>query len=235
MKTQDTAVSGKLLAVSSLRSRRATVLVEVLVIVALGLTGAKLAGWKPSLWFKKKPPPTAQVTQLQADLAKAEAQLEAVAAAQAAALAEERAKQDEQVRRAQQFTAGAADALRRVPGEHRVPEVLVAADLTGRAELALGLAIGGLPPEHQREILRIVDQLLSGKQADLEAARAALAEIEGEVRTLAQERDTLRDQAKALGREKAALATEVSTVRADLNAKVGEVVKIADALDQKQR
>jgi Skp family chaperone for outer membrane proteins len=204
------------------------------LIVVIGLGGATLAGWKPLQIFRKKPP-TEQVTALQAELARAQAQLEATRAAEAAALQAERERQVEQVRRAQQFTAGAAESLRRVPAAHRVPEVLTAADLTGRAELALGLAIGGLPAEQQREILRIVDQLLSGRTADLEAARQALAAIEADVRTLARERDTLRAAAAELGREKAQLTAQVHTVRADLDAKVGEVVKIADELDRTTR
>jgi hypothetical protein len=231
MSTQPSAFSGQW---SAARRRGAVDPVSLALIVVLGLGGATLAGWKPFQIFRKKPP-TEQVLALQAELAKAQAQLEATRAAEAAALAAERAKQEAQVRRAQQFVAGAGEALERVPAAHRVPEVLAAADLTGRAELALGLAIGGLPAEQQREILRIVDQMLSGRTADLEAARAALAEIEGEVRNLAKERDTLRQQAAALAREKSQLVATVDTVQADLTAKTGEVLKIADALDAKAR
>lgn len=216
------------------RSRGAVDPVTLALIVALGFGGAFAAGWKPSLWFKKKPP-TDQVRQLQAEAARLEAELEVARQAKVAAETAERARQEDQVRRAQQFVAGAGEALDRVPAPQRGPEVRVAADMVGRAELALGLAIGGLPAERQQEILRIVDQLLSGKQADLEAARAALAAIEADVRTLARERDALRQEAEAKARQARELQAKVGTVQADLQAKTGEVLKIADALDAKAR
>jgi Skp family chaperone for outer membrane proteins len=218
----------------NLRTKGAVDPVTLALIAALAVGTATLAGWKPLEIFRKKPP-TAQVTQLQADLARAQAALEAAEQARAAAAAAERAKQEEQVRRAQQFVAGAGEALDRVPAAHRTPEVVVAADLTGRAELALGLAIGGLPAAQQQEILRIVDQLLSGRQADLEAARAALAQIEGDVRTLAREREQLQREVQVRTGEVRELQATVGSVQAELTAKTNEVVTYAARADAKAR
>lgn len=218
-----------------LQSTRAAVdPVTLTLIVVLGLGGAHLAGWKPFRFLQKKPP-TEQVTQLQADLAKAQLELEAARQAKAAAEAAELAKKDEQTRAGQQMAEGAAEAISRIPAEHRTPESLLARDLLARANVRLAAAIGALPPAQQAEILRIVDQALSNVEADRQAAAAALAAKDAEIHRITLEREQIRLQLPVLEAKLEAKEAVAKTVQAELTVKTNEVLVIADKLDKKDR
>lgn len=205
----------------------------VLVVVVLG-GGAMLAGWKPSLWFKKKPP-TEQVTKLQADLAKAQADLAAARQAKADADQAERGKQEDQVRWSQQMAEGAADSLRRVPTEHRTAETQLAGDLLARANFGLAAAIGALPREKQAEILAIVDKALSGVQAERDEARAALQAKDRELQAVTIEREQVKAQLPILAAQLETKEAKAQAVLAELTVKTNEIKVYAATADAKDR
>lgn len=193
---------------------RGTVIVEVALIVAL-VGGAALAigNWKPFGWMEKKPP-TEQLSKLQSELDKTQADLREAQAREQAAAAAERAKQEKQVRYAQQMQSGAQEALERQPVEHRTEQTKLAVSLLNRSELALALAIGQLPPDQQAEILQIVDKALSAVASERDEAQRLLRAKDDELRAVTRERDAIKDalpelQAKVKEAEaKAAAKTE---------------------------
>lgn len=215
-------------------NRRGTVIIETIVIVAALGAAATLAGWKP-LQFLKPKPPTAQVTALQADLAKAQAELEAARVARADAAAAERARQEQQVRWAQQMASGAADTLLRQPAAHRTAETQLASDLLARANFGLAAAIGALPVDKQAEILAIVDKALSGVQVERDEARAALAAKDRELQAVTADREQIAQKLPILAAQLEAKEEAAQTVQAKLKAKTDEALVIAEKLDAKAR
>jgi hypothetical protein len=215
-------------------NRRGTVIIETIVIVAALGAAATLAGWKP-LQFLKPKPPTSQVTALQTDLAKAQAELEAARAARDAAAAAERARQEQQVRWAQQMASGAADTLLRQPAAHRTAETQLASDLLARANFGLAAAIGALPVDKQAEILAIVDKALSGVQAERDEARTALAAKDRELQAVTADREQIAQKLPILAAQLEAKESAAQTVQAKLKAKTDEVLVIAEKLDAKAR
>lgn len=206
-----------------IRSLRAAVdPVSLVLIAALALGGASLAGWKPFAFLKPKPP-TAQLTQLQADLAASQAALAQARLAAEEAARLESARQAEQVRWAQQMGEGAALALNRQPAEHRTAQTQLAGDLLTRANVGLADAIGGLPPAKQAEILSIVDRALSASQAERDEARAALAVKDAELRTVSAQRAEIAAQIPALTAKAARLSAEVAETQAAVTVKTNEV------------
>ena len=87
-----------------------------LILVALLALGAGVFGtsFKPLEIFKPKPP-VEQLTKLQDDLAKSQAETTAARKAKDDAIVAERAKADAQVRAVQQEAVGAALAAGRIP------------------------------------------------------------------------------------------------------------------------
>lgn len=203
------------------------------VVVVLGF-GAKLAGWKPSEMFRRKPP-TEQVTKLQTDLAKAQAEAEAARLQLAAAAAAERAKQEEQLRWSQQMGEGAADALRRLPVEKRTAETQLASDLLSRANFGLAAAIGNLPREKQAEIIAIVDKALSAVQAERDEARSALVAKDAELHALTIEREQVKAQIPVLQAQLETKAATARAVQAELTVKTSEVNAWAEKADLEKR
>jgi hypothetical protein len=67
----------------------------------------------------------------------------------------------------QQMVHGIPIALARAP---QTPEVVFATGLAKRASTGLAAAIGELPPDKQSEIAFLVEQALSAKQAEVDAA-----------------------------------------------------------------
>lgn len=217
-----------------MRNARAFALIET--VVALSLLGglAGVAGWKPLQLFKKRPP-TAQVTQLQADLAKAQAELEAARAIAAAAAAQERARQEEQVRWAQQMTTGAGEAIARIPPEHKTAESRLAADLIARGNFALALAVGDLSREKRIEILAIVDKALSGVQSERDQAVAALAVADSELQRVTRQREQIAAEIPILEAQLDTKAADARAIQAELTVKTVEVNSYAAKMDAKER
>lgn len=205
----------------------------VVVVVVLG-GGALLAGWKPLQVFRKKPP-SAEVTRLQTDLSAAQAELAAARKAAADAATAERAAQEEQVRNAQQMTAGASAALARQPAEHRTPQTQLASDLLSRAEFVLGRAIGGLPGDKQAEIVAIVDKALSGIQSERDEARRLLAAKDAELQAITIEREQIKAQIPTLAAQLEAKEAKAQAVQAKLEVKTTQLGIWADRADKRER
>lgn len=214
---------------------RGTIGIELLLIAGAALAvGVVAGGWKPAEWFRKKPP-TAELTVLQSKLSDAEARLKEAEAIAEAARQAERAKQEAQVRHAQQMQSGASEAIRRQPPEHRTPQTALASDLLNRAEFALGLAIGNLSPELRAEITAIVDGALSSVQAERDAAKAALLAKDAELRTVTRERDAIKDELPKLAAQVAQAERQADEIKAKVAAKVEEVKTVANVLDAERR
>lgn len=219
-----------------MRTNRGTIGVDLLLIAGVALAlGVVAGGWKPLDVFRKKPP-VAELARLQVELDKKTAELEAARLAKEAAQAMERAKQVEQVRYAQQMTAGAVESLSRQPVEHRTPQTALSSDLLRRSEFALGLAIGGLPVDKQAEIMKIVDQALSGVEAEREAAKAALAAKDKELKVVTSERDAFKAELPKLEAKVVAAEAKAEKIQAKVEEKVEELkgwAKLKDAAERK--
>ena len=202
--------------------------VVTLVLVALGLVAATqlVPNWRVSnLWAKG--PPSQQLIEAEAAALRARTEATAARDALAAMQAAERAKQVEQVAYSQQMIAGVAPALR---SEAQSPGVRLAANLAERASSGLAAAVGNLPSAKQAEILLIVDQALSGKQAEIDAANRALAAKDAELRLVIQARESLEARLPAIVAAKDAAEAAASTSTAAAAAKAAEVAQIADRL-----
>lgn len=212
---------------------RGEALMTVVAVVAL-LGGVVLGGWKP-LEFLRKKPPTEQVSQAQRDLDSARAELARIQREQEDAKAAERAKQEDQVRYAQQMQAGAQESLDRQPDEHKTAQTRLASSLLKRSELALGLAIGGLPADKQAEIVRIVDGALSSVQKERDEAISRLQEIDRELKTVTQERNSAKKQLETIA-PKLEEAQIAANERAELlKEKTQKLSDYAQKLDAKVR
>lgn len=219
----------------ALMKTRGTIGVDLLLIAAAALAvGVFAGGWKPLQIFKPKPP-TAELTRLQDDLTKAQAEADALRAAKLAAEQAERDKQIEQVRYAQEMLTGANESLSRQPVEHRTPQTQLASDLMKRSEFALGLAIGSLPVDKQREILRIVDQALSTVEAERQAAIEALAAKDAELRVVTSERDAVKAELPKLAAKVAAAEMKVETKQAEVVETTGKLKTWAEMKDAAER
>jgi hypothetical protein len=194
-----------------------TLTVVAVLAISIGIFGAK---WHPFAFLKKKPP-TVELKQEQADLDKLRADL-------VATQDKERADLEAQVRAAQQMQAGAALALGRIPTEHVTAESKLAGNLLIRSDLRLVAAIGKLPEDQQAEILSIIDQALSGKQEEIDAANKKLADKDGAIKLVSEERDSLKNQIPVLKSQ----VTEKDTL---VKATQTKVIEYADKADAKER
>lgn len=218
-----------------MKGNRGTIGVDLLVVAGVALAvGVVAGGWKPLEMFRKKPP-TAELSKLQTELALVQAERDAALRAQEAAKELERQKQEAQVRHAQQMQSGAITALDRQPTEHRTAQTQLASDLLRRSELALGLAVGTLPPDKQAEILRIVDGALSSVQAERDAAQAALKAKDAELRMVTQERDAVKAELPKLAAQVQSAQAKAEEVQAAVTAKTELVKAAAEKLDAERR
>ena len=199
-----------------------------LVLIAGLAAGYVLGGWKPLAVFKKKPE-TAQLTQLQAKLdAQQAVAAQAAKEAEAAKIAE-RQKLETQIKAAQRDALGAEIAIIRVPKPG--PEAILALQMINRTNLKLGIAVGKLPQEDQEAMLELIDQVLSGKQAQIDAANARLAALDADFKAVTAEREQLRAEIpkltqRAVKAEETAKATQLA-----VTAKTEEVKTWANKTD----
>ncbi len=157
-------------------SRGAVPIIIIYVIGALGLTQL-VPNWRVTNLFAKGPP-TKELREAQEAAAKAKADLEKATAEYQSALMERQKKTIDQGQYSQQMLHGIPIVLARAP---QTPEVVLATGLAKRAATGLAAAIGELPTEKQAEIAFLVDQALSAKQAEIDAANAALARKDAEL------------------------------------------------------
>lgn len=208
--------------------------VPVLVVAAvLGIGGAALVpNWRPWNWSVFQPKvPTAALTQAQAALVLAQKQAADREANLAAAKAREHADLVQQLGYADEMAWGASVALSKAPPS---PEVALANGLVTRAHTSLRDAIGDLPAARQAEITAIVDGALSAKQAEVDAARAALAARDADLAKAAAERDQVQKQIPALQASLATANATVAATQATVTVKTAEVVTYAQKVAAKE-
>ena len=199
-----------------------------LYLLAGFLLGTFTGTFKPFLGLHKAPP-TKQVTQLQADLTAAQQEKVKAVGDLTAAQASERAKLEGQVRAAQVDAVGTAAAIKRAPAS---AETALAARMADRVNLKLALAIGKLPEDQQVAMLDLIDQALSGKQAEIDAANAKLAKADADFKALTSDRDAIKAQIPALVATAAKADERAAAVQSALTAKTNEVVTWAAAKDE---
>ena len=203
----------------------------VLAGFALGIFGAKFSPFE----FLKPKPPIAQLTKLQADLAKAQADAEQTRLAREAAVKEERAKLEAQVKAAQADNVGTATALSKIAAEHRTAEVKLAVSMANRVSLKLVAAVGALPQEQQDAMVQLIDAALSEKQSEVDAANAKLAARDREFATLTVERDQIKAQIPVLTAKAVAAEETVKVTQAKVTTVTEQVKVFADKADAKER
>ena len=203
--------------------------IDPISLVVIGVVALTLGGWRPLDMFKKKPD-TAQLTQLQADLAKAQLDAEKARQDKDAAVAAERAKLEAQVRSAQQDNLGAETALKKVPASHQTPEVKLAARMTQRVSLKLATAIGRLPQDQQEAMVELVEQALSDKQAEVDEANRKLAQMDSDFKAITAERESLKAEIPKLTQRAVNAEETAKATQAEVTAKTNEVKEQANRL-----
>ena len=194
----------------NLKSQRGVIDPLTITLIALGLLGATqfVPNWRVTNLFKRDQVAATSkaLAQANADLAKAQADAKTAQDALETARKAELAKKDAQIRYAQQMAAGASESLTKASPE---PPVKLALALLDRTNHGLAVAIGDLPADKQAEIIKIVSDSLSGVQARLDAANAALAVKDKELTVATVERDALKVQIPKL-------ETQLATKDADV-------------------
>lgn len=213
----------------SIRGETTTVLLVAVAAAALVGGGFTLPA------FLQKKPPVAKLEQTQADLAAAKAAQQAAEVARDKAQADlakvredDQRKKGEQLGFAYQMAVGASEAIGRIPGEHKTSASQLAGDLIARSTVGLAAALGELPADKRLEIVRIVDQALSSKQAEIDAARAALARKDAELSFTIQERERLAAEVPRLAAEVTHRELEVRKKLAEVAEKDVAVTRLAE-------
>jgi len=199
------------------------------LLLLLGL-GAGIFGssWKP-LEFLRPAPPVAELTKLQAQLAQVQADAEKARWEREAAVKAERAKLEQEIRSAQEDTAGVQAALAAAPAG---PEVKLAANMAVRVDMKLAAAIGDLPKANRDAMMRLIADALAGKDAEF---ASAMAKRDAEFATLRGERDVLQAQIPVLTQKVAKAEETAKVVQAEVTKKTDEVKVIAKDLDEEKR
>ncbi len=129
------------------------------------------------------------------------------------------------------MVAGIPLALARAP---QSPEVVFATGLAKRAQRGLAEAIGEIDPSKQAEMVFLVEQALSAKQAEVDAANAALALKDKELAVTTAAKKAIEDKLPAL--EDKAHAAENKAIAAEgiVVVKTNEVAVYADKMAEKE-
>lgn len=196
------------------------------VLYVLGALAATqlVPNWRLSNLFAKGPG-TAQLTEAQKKLDQLQADSTAALAKLKSAQDEALAKQQEQIRYSQEMEAGAVEALKRAPVS---TEVTLASGFLTRANAGLSAAIGNLPQAQQAEIMAIVEGALSSKQAEVDAAKATLAQRDKDLAGETAQRKLLEAQIPPLTAAVAAKEKQVIAAQSVVTAKTAQVVAYAD-------
>lgn len=216
--------------------QRGEALTTILVVVGLLAATQLVPNWRPQNWgIFQKAPATQQLTVAQAELDKAKAEAAKAEAALKAYQDADARRKDGQLRYGQQMAAGAAESLSLVPSAARGPEVNLASSLLLRANTGLAAAIGDLPADKQAEIHAIVAGSLSKVQAELDAARTALAVKDNELAVSIAERKKLEVEIPALQAAVAAKEKELAKQAGIVAEKTQAVVSFATKAEEKDR
>ena len=205
-----------------MRNHRGFVDPVTLYVLAGLAAGIFVGSWKPLNMFRK-PPPTQQLTELQAKLDAQQAEGARVLRELEAAKLAERAKLEAQIRSAQQDNAGTVAALAKVKPSSLSPEVKLASRMAQRVTLKLAAAIGRLPQEEQDAMVDLIDQALSDKQSEVDEANRKLAEMDDKFRLTTKERDSLKMQAEVLLKESAESKKAIEETQRAVTTKTEEV------------
>lgn len=138
-----------------------------------------------------------------------------------AAAAAERAKLEAQIKAAQVDNAGTQAALKKAP---ITPETQLASKMALRVDLKLAAAIGKLPQQDQQDMIDLIEQALSGKQAEVDAANAKLAKQDADFKAITGEREVLKAQIPLLTEQARKAEEKAQGVQAELTTKTTEVV-----------
>lgn len=213
-----------------MKGERGIVEAALIYVLAGVFVGVVAGSWKPLAMFRKAPP-TAQLTELQAKLdAQQAAAVQAAKDAEAAKVAE-RGKLEAQVRSAQLDNLGAATALKKVPQANQTPEVILAGRMVDRTAYKLGAAIGKLPPDEQQGMVDLIEEMLSGKQSEIDEANRKLAALDEQFKAVTNEREAFKAQIPILQKQAQDLAQKAQETQAAVTAKTNEVKTWADKAD----
>lgn len=211
------------------RSQRGEVLTLVLVLVA----GVCLfvPTWHLPAIFQKKPE-TKQLSQANGALEKAQADAKLAEAALASAQAKEQAAQLVQIRYSQEMVSGVRLSLLSAP---KSAETTLAGELASRADNALALAVGKLPADQQAEMEALIQNALSAKQAQVDAAQATLAQRDAQLQAVTQQKQALDIQVPVLQASVATKDALVAVAQTKVDAKQAEVISWADKTSAAQK
>lgn len=211
-------------------SRGAIPIIVIYILGALGLTQL-VPNWRVSNLFSKGPA-TKELRAAQEAAAKAKADAAAAEAKYETALADQRTKTMQQSQYSQQMIHGIPIALARAP---QTPEVVFAAGLARRASTGLAAAIGELPPDKQSEIAFLVEQALSAKQAEVDAANAALAAKDKELAVTTAEKKQIEAKLPVLERQMNAAEAKAVAAEGVVVVKTNEVAVYADKAAEREK
>lgn len=217
-----------------MKSCRAFVDPVSLYIIGGLAVGIVVGSWRPLNAFKK-PPPTQQLTELQAKLDVAQKEAEQARKDRDAAVSAERTKQEQQVRSVQQGAYGVGAALAKVPADHQTAEVKLAARMNNRVSLQLVAIIGQLPADQQAEMASLIEQALSDKQAEVDEANRKLALLDAKFSTVTEERNQLQAQIPVLTQKAVKAEGDAREAQAQVTTKTNEVKTWADKTDAAMR
>lgn len=207
--------------------------IPVIVLYVLGgLALTQLVpNWRLPALFARKPP-MVELAKAEAALATARADATAAEAKLKAALLAEQAKTADQLRYSQQMTSGARLAVAKAPVS---AEVTLAAGLLDRAVKGLSAAIGDLPADRQAEIAQIVNDALSAKQAEVDAARAQLAIRDRDLATATSAKTALEAQIPVFQAEAKTASDKAEAAQGVVATKTAEVVAYATKAAEKEQ
>jgi len=202
-----------------MKSTRGEITIALLLLLG-AMGGFTLAGWKPLYGLFGKKPPVQQLTELQAKLdAQQQAAVQAAKDAEAVKVAE-RLKLEGQIRLAQGDALGAELALKKAPP---TPEIRLAQRMTQRVTLKLATAIGALPPEQREAMVELIEQALSDKQWEVDAANAKLAALDEQFKATTKARDALQQQIPVLEEQARRMAEKAAETQGLVTVKTNEV------------
>jgi hypothetical protein len=213
-----------------INSRGAVPIVIIYILGALGITQL-VPNWRIGNLFSKGAP-TKELRAAQDAAAKANADAAAAQSRYEAALLEQKTKTIQQSQYSQQMIHGIPIALARAP---QTPEVVFATGLAKRASTGLAAAIGELPSDKQSEIAFLVEQALSAKQAEVDAANAALAAKDKELAVTTAEKKQVEAKIPVLEQQARAADTKAVAAEAVVVVKTNAVAVYADKVAEKEK
>lgn len=210
---------------------RGVIQIWLLYVLGAALLSQAVPNWRLTNLFAKGPQ-TDQLRAAEDAAAKAKLDAQQAEAHYNSALADFQAKKGALLSDSQQYLAGVKPALLRAP---QSPEVILAASLADRAAKGLSQAIGDLSADKQAEIMAIVDGALSAKQAQVDAAMAALAKKDAELAATVQAKNAVEAQLPLLAATVKAADAKAEAVQGVVAAKTAEVAAYADKAAAKEK